>query len=142
MIRRINPLLKQPIGNASIHQYRYPMLLIHVVSRQNRSILFTQLDGYYRITFQINTLERFEIREGEHFAHHLKDEGIFIKRKFFRDSFLRKAETSKGFYVQINRFKIKYNTPTKNTPMDILFIPCIILMLMFVGLEGSFLRKK
>ena len=33
-------------------------------------------------------------------------------------------------------------TPSKKTMMEILFIPCIILIFMLEGLEGSFLRKK
>lgn len=44
--------------------------------------------------------------------------------------------------VQRRRFRIRYRTPSKKTTIEILLMPCIILMLMFEGRDGSFLRKK
>lgn len=40
------------------------------------------------------------------------------------------------------RFKIKKMTPNKKITMANLLIPCIILRLILVGRELSFLRKK
>ena len=41
-----------------------------------------------------------------------------------------------------NRFRMIKSTPNRKMIMDILFIPCIIRMLMLVGLDPSFLLKK
>lgn len=50
-----------------------------------------------------------------------------------------KAPTARNYN---RRLRIRYSTPSKKMTIDILLMPCIILILILEGREGSLRRKK
>ena len=63
-----------------------PVLLVHVIARLNRFVAFPQLDGSFRVAFEVYRLRmNIEREEKKYLLMNLENEDIFSKRKAFRD---------------------------------------------------------
>src|SRR5262245_28884180 len=84
-------LLDFVIGYRSVHRNAIPVLLVHMISWRNRRIILPEDDCPGRIAFDSDSQRIVDRHEREHFAHDLKDSGLFAKGKIFAGSMPRET---------------------------------------------------
>lgn len=85
---------------ATISMHRVPVLFVHVVTRLYFGVVFAELDGSFRIAFDIKLWPTRNARQQEKFFTHSKNEGIFTKGHIFSDSWFGQAVVAYFFNVQ------------------------------------------
>ena len=83
----IDPRKHLFIRHRSVEHSGVPVFFIHMITRYDRGVSFSQFDGKRRVAFKINAQVTIEVYESEDFSSDFEYQSIFTKGKAFGSPF-------------------------------------------------------